>query len=146
MYEVAVAEQVARPTAVVAATTSWREFPRLWKPLLDEVWTCIRACGIETGCPNIMLYRDDVPNVEVGVLPNRPCDLTGRVVRSSLPAGRVATTVHRGPYAGLGEAYEAVLEWCAANGEKPTRTRWEVYGPHADDPSELRTEVCWLLA
>jgi len=24
--------------------------------------------------------------------------------------------------------------------------RWEVYGPHRDDPAELTTEVCWLLS
>ena len=28
----------ARPTAVVAATTTWEEFPALWSKLLDEVW------------------------------------------------------------------------------------------------------------
>ena len=27
----------ARATAVVAATTTWDEFPRLWRVLLDEV-------------------------------------------------------------------------------------------------------------
>jgi effector-binding domain-containing protein len=93
-----------------------------------------------------MLYRDDIPNVEIGVLTDRRCSLTGRVVRSSLPSGRVATTVHEGSYSGLGEAHAAVLEWCAANGERATRTRWEIYGPHADNPSELRTDVYWLLS
>jgi hypothetical protein len=51
----------ARETAVVAATTTWDEFPRLWRVLLDEVRE--HADG-----RNVMLYRDDVPNVEVGVL------------------------------------------------------------------------------
>jgi hypothetical protein len=26
----------ARPTAVVAATTTWQEFPKLWNVLLDD--------------------------------------------------------------------------------------------------------------
>ena len=30
------------PTAVIPATTSWREFPTLWPELLGEVWP---ACG-----------------------------------------------------------------------------------------------------
>ncbi|MBB5895946.1 hypothetical protein BJ998_007142 [Kutzneria kofuensis] len=29
-----------------AVTTTWREFPALRKPMLDEVWDCLRAAGI----------------------------------------------------------------------------------------------------
>src|SRR3954452_23331701 len=103
--EVSVREVAARPTAVVAATTTWPEFPALWPRLLDEVWACLRAGGIERGCRNVMVYRDDVPHVEVGVELTRPCPLSGRVVASALPAGRVAMTVHRGSYAELGAGH-----------------------------------------
>jgi effector-binding domain-containing protein len=145
-YQVTVIDAAARPTAVVPATTTWPEFPALWKQLLDEVWACLRAAGIQRGCPNIMLYLDDVPHVEIGVELRQPCPLTGRVVASTLPAGPVAMTVHRGPYSGLGSAHQAVLDWCAANGRQPTGTRWEVYGPHREDPAEVTTEVYWLLS
>jgi effector-binding domain-containing protein len=144
-YDVTAADVAARPTAVVAATTTWQQFPALWKELLDEVWACLRAGGIQRGCRNVMLYRDDVPRVEVGVELSRPCPLTGRVVASTLPAGPVAMTVHYGPYAGLGAAHRAVLDWCAANARPPAGPRWEVYGPHRDDPAELRTDVYYLL-
>ena len=93
-----------------------------------------------------MLYRDDVPHVEVGVELGQPCTLTGRVVASTLPAGQVAMTVHRGPYAGLESAHEAMLDWCAAQGRRPPGPRWEVYGPHRDNPAEVWTEVYWLLS
>jgi effector-binding domain-containing protein len=145
-YEVSVADMAPRPTAVVAARTTWREFPTLWKGLLDEVWACLHACGIYSGCRNVMLYRDDVPNVEVGVELSRPCTLTGRVVASELPGGQIARTVHRGPYAGLAAAHRAVLEWCAAERRSLAGPRWEVYGPHRDDPADLWTEVDYLLS
>jgi effector-binding domain-containing protein len=144
-YEVTATEVVARPTAVVAATTTWREFPTLWPGLLDEVWACLRAGGIDRGCRNVMLYRDDVPRVEVGVELGQPCPLTGRVTASALPAGQVAMTVHRGPYSGLASAHRAVLDWCAAREHQPAGPRWEVYGPHRDDPAEVWTEVYHLL-
>jgi effector-binding domain-containing protein len=143
--EVTVVAVAARPTAVVPATTTWPEFPALWRQLLDEVWDCLRAGGITRGCRNIMLYHDDVPNVEVGVMLDRPCPLTGRVVASTLPAGTAAMTVHRGPFTGLGAAHDAVHAWCAANGQRLTGTRWEIYGPHNDDPAQQWTEVYWLL-
>jgi len=145
-HRVSIVDAAARPTAVVPATTTWQEFPRLWKELLDEVWACLRAAGIRDGCRNVMLYRDDVPHVEVGVELTRPCPLTGRVVASTLPAGPVATTVHYGPYAGLATAHQAVHDWCAAQGRTLTRTRWEVYGPHHPDPAQTWTEVYWLLS
>lgn len=145
-HEVTRIDAPARPTAVIAATTTWEAFPSLWPGLLDEVWACLRASGIDRGCPNVMLYRDDVPHVEVGVELRQPCPLTGRVVASTLPAGQVAMTVHRGPYAGLGEAHRAIRDWCAAHGEPPAGPRWEVYGPHRDDPADVWTEVYWLLA
>jgi len=145
-YQVSVTEVDARPTAVVAATTTWQEFPTLWKELLDEVWACLRAGGVHAGCRNIMLYRDDLPRVEVGVELLQPCPLTGRVAASALPAGPTATTVHRGPFTELASAHRAVLDWCAAQGRPPAGPRWEVYGPHRDNPAELRTEVYYLLS
>jgi effector-binding domain-containing protein len=147
-YDVTEADVPARPTAVVAATTTWEEFPTLWGKLLDEVWQCLRASGIDRGCRNVMLYRDDTPRVEVevGVELVQPCSLTGRIVASTLPAGQVAMTVHRGAYADLTVAHQAVYDWCAANRRRPAGTQWEVYGPHDDDPAKIWTEVYWLLS
>ena len=145
-YVVRLAEVEARPTAVVAARTTWQEFPALWPVLSAEVWDCLRAGGVHRGCRNIMLYRDGVPNVEVGVLLDQPCPLTGRVTASALPAGTAAMTVHRGAFGEVGAAHEAVLAWCAAQGRRPSGARWEVYGPHNDDPALQWTEVYVLLS
>ncbi len=133
-------------TLVVAATTAWSRLPTVWPELSGEVWACLRAGGISSGCRNVMLYLDDRPRLEIGVLYSAAVPLSGRVTRSALPAGRVARAVHRGPYAGLGMTHQTVLDRCAALGLPVTRTRWEVYGPHRDDPALLEVEVSWLLA
>ena len=117
----------------------------MWGQLLGEVWACLRAGGIDRGCRNIMLYLDDAPTVEVGVLLDRPCPLTGRVVTSALPAGPAAMTIHHGPFGEVGAAHDAVLRWCAAHGHQPRGIRWEIYGPHHDDPAQQWTEIYWLL-
>ena len=145
-YAVTVLDVDARPTAVVAATTTWREYPSLWRPMLDEVWACLRAADIHRGCRNIMLYLDDTPRVEVGVELLLSCPLTGRVVSSALPAGRVAQTVHYGSYADLGLAHDAVIAWCASENLARTGVHWEVYGPHDDDPTKVWTEIYYQLA
>ena len=146
LHEVTVMDVAARPTAVIAATTTWQEFPALWMELLDEVWACLRAAGVDGGCRNVMLYHDDVPHVEVGVELHQPCPLTGRVVASDLPAGRAAMTVHRGSYAGLASAHQAVRDWCTTHVQTVAGPRWEVYGPHHDDPAQVWTEVYYLLS
>jgi effector-binding domain-containing protein len=145
-YEVSVSAISSRPTAVIDAATTWQAFPSLWPELLGEVWACLQESGVTGGCPNVMLYKDDVPHVEVGVELRQPYPLSGRVRNSTLPAGDVAMTVHRGPYNGLADAHRAVIDWCAAQGLQPAGPRWEIYGPHHDDPDQLRTEVFYLLS
>ena len=95
---------------------------------------------------HIMLYREGVPNVELGVLLDQPCPVTGRVVASALPSGTTAMTLHRGPFGDVGAAHDAVLGWCAAHGHGLAGARWEVYGPHNDDPAQQWAEVYWLLS
>ena len=142
---VRIATVEALPTAVVPATTTWQRFSSVWPELLGEVWACLRAGGVERGCPNVMLYLDDTPRVEVGVWLRVPCILSGRVVPSVLPAGRVATTTPRGRFEDVAAAHRAVIDACASTGERLTGIRWEVYGPHRDDPGEQAVEVSWLL-
>lgn len=100
----------------------------MWRTLLDEVYAFLKDSDVKQDGHNIMLYKDDVPNVEVGVQVKTRFLPQGRVVPSVLPAGEVAMTVHRGPYERLGDAHEAVIKWCAASGRTIARTRWEIYG------------------
>lgn len=142
---VSVVQAEPRPIAVIAATTSWSEFPSLWGQLLGEVWTFLRAHDqlLRGGGSSVMLYRDDTPNVEVGVVVAGPFAPSGRIVASQLPGGQAAHAVHRGPYADLSSTHDAVVAWCTANDRATSRQRWEIYGDHHDDPSELTTDVYW---
>jgi effector-binding domain-containing protein len=141
----------ARPTAVIARTTTWDAFPRLWPQLLDEVYRFVRTrTDLATGqgaelWQNVMLYKDDRPDVEVGVLVSAAFDPEGQVIPSELPAGEAATAIHRGDYAELGVTHGVVREQVAARGRELAGPLWEVYGHWRAEPSELETEVFWLL-
>ena len=140
-----------RPTAVVAQTTTWAEFPTVWGQLLGEVYGFVRGRSeLATGSggelwQNVMLYKDQRPDVEVGVLVTSPFESQGRVVASALPGGEVATATHRGDYARLGVTHDAVREHVAAHGRDLDGPCWEIYGHGRADPSEQETEVFWLL-
>jgi effector-binding domain-containing protein len=144
-YQVSLRTVAACPTAVVRRTTTWEEFPRLWRQLLDEVYAFVRAGGAIQQGDNVMLYRDDAPNVEVGIQVAETFTPHGGVVPSVLPGGQVATTVHRGAYDGLAAAHRAIRAWCVARGHQLSGIRWEVYGDWHDNPEELETEVSYLI-
>ena len=140
--ETTVSEQ---PTAVVVAATTWDAYPSLWPQLLDAVWALARASDALVPNRNVMLYKDDVPNVEVGVEVSEPFAAVGRVVSSTLPAGRVATTLHRGSYHEIGSAHEAVIVWCNEHGLRRTGVRWEIYGHAVENEADQEVEVYYLL-
>ena len=141
----------ARPTAVVVQATTWTEFPKLWGQLLGQVYEFVRPRPeLATGdgdelWQNVMLYKDQRPDVEVGVLVSAPFQAEGRVIPSALPAGEVATATHRGDYAKLGVTHNAVRDYAAAHGRELAGPCWEIYGHAGPDPSEAKTEVFWLL-
>jgi len=137
------------PTAVVMAATTWAEFPSLWRPMLDQVWSFLRGSapeGLWRHGHNIMLYKDDVPNVEVGVQVTRSFDPRGPVVPSTLPGGLVAAATHDGPGTSIGETHDAARAWAKANGYRPAGPRWEIYGDPDPSTGDFAVEVLWLVA
>jgi hypothetical protein len=137
---VVVATVEPRLTAVVAETTTWPEYPAVWRRALDEVYGVVR----------------DRPELSPGDgwLQGRPAERRGRAAgqravlcgRSRRRVGaagrRVATATHHGDYAELGRAHDAVHRFAAEQELTLSGVRWEIYG-HAH---ELTTEVYWLLA
>lgn len=139
----------ATPTAVVAAATTWAEFPSAWGPMLDEVWRFLRGTapeGLYKQGHNVFVYFDDAPSVEIGVQVSGPFETVGRVVASSVPGGPAATAVHTGPVAAIGETHRAVREWCEAHGHRLSGVRWEVYGDPAPGTGDFEIAVFWALA
>jgi len=151
-HVVEVATVAPRRTAVVAQTTTWEQFPGLWGQLLDEVYAFVRnreelasTAGPGPKWQNVMLYKDDAPAVEVGVLVGKSFSPEGRVISSGLPGGNVATTIHRGDYVALDRAHDAVHRFAKERELELAGPRWEIYGHGHADPRERETEVYYLL-
>jgi len=147
--EVTVRTVQPTPTAVVAAAATWAEFPNMWRPMLDQVWSFLRGgapAGLYKQGHNVMLYKDEVPNVEVGVQVTRSFPPTGQVVASALPGGLVATATHTGPVANVGDTHQAVREWSRANGYQLAGPHWEIYGDPDPSTGGFDVDVFWSLA
>ena len=89
--------------------------------------------------PPFARYRptDDGFDVEAGFPATGPVSAAGRVVPSALPGGAVATTVHRGDYAGLGQTYSEIENWLAELEE----TFLTYYGTGPETASPVREPV-----
>jgi effector-binding domain-containing protein len=137
------------PTAVVAAVTTWAEFPAVWQPMLDDVWSYLRTrapAGLYEHGHNIMLYQDDVPSVEVGVQVTGSFAPFGHVVASALPGGLVAAATHTGPIGEIGHTHRAVREWSEAHEYRLAGPHWEIYGDPDPSTGDFDVGVFWLLA
>ncbi len=150
-YDVTVERTAECPTAVVKANTTWREFPTLWRTLLDEVWAFLGSKpGLRAEGHNVMLYRHSLPDVEVavevGVRVTESFKATRRVVPSTLPAGEAATTVHQGTPSEIGAAHDAVRAWCSAHRRELTGLSWEIYGDPDPQTGHFDVAVYWQLA
>lgn len=109
-----------------------------------ELFTKIARNGITTTGEVIAIYHDDEfdennSDIEVGIAIADKSKATN-VLKSCL----CATTVHKGSYANLTEAYASVVKWINANGYKITAPPYEIYTKsHVDNVpvSEWETEI-----
>ena len=150
LMSVSVERTIECPTAVVKANTTWPEFRTLWRTLLDDVWGFLRATpGLRTDGHNVMLYRHNIPGVEVaveiGVQVTRSFEPTGRVVPSILPAVTAATN-RVGTTADVGAAHATVRAWCAVHGREVTGVSWEIYGDPDPRSGNVEVAVFWALS
>lgn len=114
-------------TAVVRDRVRPEDLSKFVPAACGEVWSFSRDAKLPRPGRNVALYLEGGV-VEAGVEIVEGFEGGGRVVVSRLPAGRVATSTHFGPYAGLREAHAAVRRWCADHGHRATGVCWEVYG------------------
>lgn len=79
-------------------------------------------------------------------LSSQPVDGLGRILRSSLPGGKVVTAIHIGPYEALAETYQAIGSWMNENGYRAGEDMWETYltsPAEVPDKSRWMTQVFW---
>lgn len=89
---------------------------------------------------------DGVLTMEPGTIVAKDFAAMGDVVASELPAGRAAHFVLKGSFEGLGGAWGALFEWCAAQKLPLAGVNWEVYGPTTADQSRQETYLYAKLA
>ena len=149
-YDIQIDSEPGQPLAVVRRCATPQEIGKVIQECCGLVWNVMRSQNVAGAGRHVAVYHDDAINVDVGVEVPTPFAGHGEVIGSALPVGPIVRTVHFGPYQLLRDAHNAVHEWCKANGRTLAGPRWEIYGHWLDewnnDPSKIRTDVCYLLA
>jgi effector-binding domain-containing protein len=148
-YEVKVQTLSPRILAAVRRCVAIKDIPTAFKPALDSVWAFLgKHPGLRTDGHNIFLYHHEKPAimpVDFGVEVVQPFVGEGDVACVTTPAGEAAIVVHRGPYAKLGAAHQALRQWCAAHRRTIGAHSLEIYGDWSEDPENLETTIEYLL-
>ena len=153
-YEVTIKEATLQALAAIQARASTRNLGELITRHIPQVWQFVTENAVENNGRSAVVYHgeegDDIFSdegmpIEIGVQVLGGFEDTDAIRHSAVPGGRVARTLHIGPYQDLPNAHNAVRQWCEENGHTISGLGWEDYGPYHDDPAELETQVCYLL-
>jgi effector-binding domain-containing protein len=140
-------ETAAQPTAVIHLTVPRQEIQNVMGPGLHELMAALAAQGIASAGPwftHHLRMDPDIFDFEISVPVTEPVAVAGRVMPGRRPKMRVARTVYRGPYEGLGAAWGEFDAWIAGQGHTAGPDLWECYvaGPESNpDPASWRTQL-----
>lgn len=120
----------------------------------DELFAFLAEKGITPVGPPLAAYHDFTMDetmrfrAGVAVAPGALSRATGRVAADTLPAGRVLSFVHVGPYETLRDDYAQMMRHVAEEGLDIKPPSFELYIDDMRDVAQdrLRTECCTYLA
>ncbi len=134
-------------TAVLRVTVPRAEIRKFMGPGRSELMAVLKAQRITpTGPWFSHHFRMDpaIFDFEIGVPVATQVTPTGRVEPGHLPAARIARSLYRGPYEGLGAAWGELEGWIDAHGLQKAPNLWECYisGPEASaNPEDWVTQL-----
>lgn len=145
-------QTTSQPTAVIRFTIPRSEIQHVMGPGFGELMSTLAAQGIAAMGPFFSHHFRMDPQTfdfELGVPVPSPVTPMGRVTNSALPSVKVARTIYRGGYEGLGAAWGEFLALLDGQGHKSGPSLWECYrkGPESGpDSATWETELTRPLA
>ncbi len=142
-----IAETSDQLTATISLTVPRAEIMTVMGPGIREVLAVLAARGITPTGPWFTHHRQrpkETFDFDICVPVASPVAAEGRVTPGLLAAARVARTIYRGPYEGLGAGWGEFCQWVETNGLPAREDLWERYvvGPETGcEPAGFVTEL-----
>ncbi len=133
----------SQPIVGIRATTTMEEIKQVIGALFGEIMEYFTRNGLAPAGMPLTIYHEmdaDRLEMECGMPVASPVEGTERVRPGELPAGKVATVTHMGPYEQLGQTWSALMKWMEEEGLQAAGAPWEVY---VTDPGEEPDQSKW---
>ena len=142
-----VTQEPAQMTALVHIVVPRKEIQTVMGPGLLELKAALAGQGIKPVGPwftHHLRIDPEVFDFEICLPVTTEVVAKGRVRAGRMPDVKVARTIYRGGYEGLGKAWGEFGKWIEREGYKPGEGFWERYlaGPESSaDPADWETEL-----
>lgn len=141
------AHEAGRLIAATSFPWAHEDIAELMTRSFGNVARYLAGIGVPITGPAVGYYVKGADGFEVaaGFVVDQRFEGDGTVVPMRLPAGRVLTTVHVGPYERLTETYDAMQDYAARHHLVLNQeAMWEEYlsGPEVE-PEQIHTRVTW---
>jgi effector-binding domain-containing protein len=100
-YQCEIKDQVAQPTLSFRTHAAVGQLPQVLGQTFGAIMQYLGELGEQpVGAPFVAYYNMDMQNldIEIGFPVSRPLPDRGELKCGALPAGKIATTLHLGPY------------------------------------------------
>jgi effector-binding domain-containing protein len=150
-YEIIVKEVDAQPIVSIRTKCHAAVIGSTLAEILPEVFRYLRENGVWPSGPPFTRYHgfdETEVDIEGGMPVSSPLVGTGRIAVGELPGGKVATTIHTGPYEKLPEAHDALHTWMREQNVESAGAQWECYVTDPGEepnPYKRRTELVWPI-
>jgi effector-binding domain-containing protein len=150
-YEVAEKELPTQTALTVRKRVTVAALPQAMGEAFGAIMSHLQTGGAQPVGPPYTLYPGEMAQEfdVIVCMPVAPGATAGPGTDlEEVPGGAVASVLHKGPYSGIGAAYEALQAWMEVNGRRPGGPPREVYlnSPSEVPESELLTEIDWPVA
>jgi effector-binding domain-containing protein len=150
MYEVKVKDVSEQAVLRIRSKTTMSGMGQAMGEAFGRLGRFMGTKGIPFLGPPLCVYPEEFEGekeAEIWCCFPAPPDATGEgdIEATVIPGGKVAWTVHRGPYDALGKAYEALSAGMQEQDRRPAGPMRDVYltDPENVPPEEYVTEVQW---
>lgn len=145
--ECRIEEMKAQPILSVRVSIKPTEIAKTLGRLYGEIGQYMQRAGAEpVGQPFSRYHgmKDGMLDFEAGMAVSKAFPGEGRVKGGELPGGRIAVTIHFGPYDALPESHDKLTAWMTAEKLESGGAYWEQYltDPGLEpDPKNWRTKL-----
>jgi len=149
-YQFELLEKAAQPVISIRTRCAVGDLPQVLGTAYESIMNYLGEIGVQpAGMPFVGYFNMDMEDldIEVGFPVAQAAAGKEEIKPGEIPAGQQVACLYKGPYSQIEPAYNAIMEWTAANGHTWTGICYEYYfnSPVDTPESELLTQIVLML-